>query len=141
MLKEFAEWVEDLTSFTVGDTIQVGFRPQEAPDRCSVIIETPGGSPISFTPGAVSRVDKVFQIISRSERPGNATTEGMWDARDDSWEIFNALFANAGFELPVVDNPYFVMYVEALTDPQYIGTDENGRYEYSADYIVKIRDN
>lgn len=141
MLKEVAEWIEDLTSFVVGTTIQVGYRPQSAPDRCNVILETPGGDPISYTPGSMSRNDKVFQIISRSERPGHATTKGMWDARDDSWEIFNAIFANSGYVLPVIDAAYFVMYVEAQSDPQYIGFDENGRFEYSVDYIVKLRNN
>lgn len=142
MLKEFAEFIEDRTTFVVGTTLQVGHRPQEAPDRCNVILESVGGSPDFDQP---DRVDKIFQIISRSERPGHATTEGVWDARDDAWEIFNALTGNvagviksAQWTLPVVDGSYIAMIIEAMNDPMYIGRDEDGRFEYSTNYLVKI---
>lgn len=144
MLKEFAKFVESKTGFICGGTLQVGYRPQTAPDRCSVILETPGGSPNFDLP---DRIDKIFQIISRSETPGHPTTQGMWDARDDAEKIFNAMTANlpgllksAQWTLPVVDKAYVAMTIEALSDPTYIGTDERGRFEYSADYLVKIRD-
>ena len=144
MLKEFAKFVESKTSFVSGSTLQVGHRPLTAPDRCNVIIESVGGSPNYDLP---DQIEKVFQIISRSETPGHPTTKGMWDARDDAWEIFNALTANlpgliksAQWTLPVVDKAYVAMVIMALSDPAYIGTDERGRFEYSTNYIVKIRD-
>jgi len=141
MLKEFCEFIEDKTSFEVGTTLQVGYRPQDAPDRCNVVIESVGGSVYFDKP---DRADQVFQIISRSTRGKLAN---MFDARDDAWEIFNALTANlpgllksSGWTLPVVDKAYIAMIIEAVATPAYIGTDEQGRFEYSTNYIVKIRD-
>lgn len=144
MLKEFAKFVESKTSFVCGTTLQIGHRTIDSPDRCSAILETPGGSPDFDLP---DRIDKVFQIISRSERPGTIGTKGMWDARDDATEIFNALTANlpgliksAQWTFPVVDKAYVACTIEALSDPAYIGTDQLGRFEYSVDYLVKGRD-
>ncbi len=144
MLKEFAKFVQSKTSFVVGTTLQVGYRPQSAPDRCNVILESVGGETFFDMP---NRADPVFQIISRSERPGHLTTKGMWDARADAWEIFNALTGNvpgvlksSGWTLPVVDKAYIAMIIEAVAIPQSIGTDKQGRFEYSTNYIVKIRD-
>ena len=141
MLKEFASFVADKTSFVKGSTLQVGFRPTSAPDRCNVIIESVGGESFFDMP---HRVDQVFQILSRSERGKKAS---IWQARDDAWEIFNTLTANlpgllksSGWDLPVVDKAYIAMIIEAVASPQYIGYDEQGRFEYSTNYIVKIRD-
>lgn len=145
MLKEFAKFVQSKTSFVTGTTLQVGHRPQSAPDRCSVILESVGGSPDFDLP---DRIDKIFQIISRSEAPGHLTTEGIFDARDDAWEIFNALTGNLPgvlksaqwtFPVVVVGVEYIANVIEALSDPRYMGTDEVGRFEYTADYLVKIR--
>lgn len=136
MLKEFCEFIEDRTTFIVGTTIQVGFRPQEAPDRCSVVLESIGGAPSFDLP---DRIDQSIQILSR----GN----DLWEARDDAWEIFNALTGNvpgviqsAQWTLPVVDGAFVACVIEAISSPQIIGRDDRGRFEYSTNYIVKIRD-
>lgn len=141
MLKEFCKFIESKTSFVTGTTIQVGYRDPDAPDRCNVVLESVGGEPFFDMP---NRADPVFQIISRSERGKLAS---MWQARDDAWEIFNALTANlpglirsSGWTLPVVDKAYIAMVIVAVAIPQSIGTDEEGRFEYSTNYIVKIRD-
>ena len=141
MLKEFCEFIEDKTSFVVGTTLQVGHRPQSAPDRCNAVLETVGGETFPEDP---SRVDIVFQILSRSERGGTAS---IWQARADAWEIFKALtgdtagvIRSAQWTLPVVDDSYVAMVIEAISAPAYIGQDEQGRFEYSTNYLVKIRD-
>lgn len=141
MLKEFASFVQSKTSFVKGTTLQVGFTPQTAPDRCNTILESVGGTVYFDKP---DRADQVFQILSRSER---GKTASIWQARDDSWEIFNALTGNtpgilksSGWTLPIVDKAYIAMIIEAVATPAYIGTDKQGRFEYSTNYIVKIRD-
>ncbi len=142
MIKEFCKFIESKTSFTVGSTIQVGWRPQTAPDRCSVVMETIGGSQNYDLP---DRIDKPFSIISRSTRGKLASQD---DARDDALEIFNALTGNvagvlksAQWALPVVDGgpSYVAETIEAMNDPTYIGQDEEGRFEYSTNYLVRLR--
>lgn len=125
----------------MGTTLQVGFTPQTAPDRCNVILESVGGSPNFDLP---DRIDKVFQIISRSTRGKLAN---IFDARDDAWEIYNALVGNtagilksAQWTFPVVDKAYVADIIEAISDPTYIGQDEQGRFLYSTNYLVKLRE-
>lgn len=141
MLKEFAEFIEDRTSFVVGTTLQVGFQPQDAPNRCNAILESVGGESFFDLPG---RADVVFQILSRSTRGKLAN---IFDARDDAWEIYNALVGNtagiiksAGWTFPVVDKAYVADVIEAVAIPAYIGQDEQGRFEYSTNYLVKLRE-
>ncbi len=141
MLKEFAGFIEDKTSFTVGTTLQVGFTPQDAPDRCNTIIESVGGDSNFDIPG---NVNPVFQILSRSTRGKLAN---IFDARDDAWEIFNALTGNAGviiksaqWTFPIVDKAYIADTIEAVGVPAYIGQDEQGRYKYSTNYLVRLRE-
>ncbi len=142
MLKEFAEFIEDKTSFVVGTTLQVGFRPQTAPDRCNVILESVGGTPYFDLP---DRADVVFQIISRSTSGKEAN---IFDARDDAWEIFNTLTGNTAgiiksaqwaFPIVVAGVEYIADIIEAIATPAYIGQDTQGRFEYSTNYLVKIR--
>lgn len=141
MLKEFAEFIEDKTSFVVGTTLQVGFTPEDAPDRCNTILESIGGTPNFDIPG---NIDKTFQVISRSTRGKEAN---IFDARDDAFEIFNALTANlpgliksAQWTFPIVDKAYIADTIEAVSDPAYFGQDEQGRFKYSANYIVRLRE-
>ena len=140
MLKEFCKFIASKTSFVVGTTLQVGYTPQSAPDRCNTVLESVGGETFFDMP---DRADVVFQILSRSER---GKTASIWQARDDAWEIFNALTANlpgliksSGWTLPVVDKAYIAMIIEAVSPPATIGPDKEGRFQYSTNYIVKIR--
>ena len=141
MLKEFCKFIASKTSFVVGTTLQVGFTSQGAPDRCNTVLESVGGTPYFDLP---NRADVVFQIISRSTRGKLAN---IFDARDDAWEIFNALTGNtagiiksAQWTLPVVDKAYKAMAIEAIALPASIGPDKEGRFQYSTNYIVKIID-
>jgi hypothetical protein len=132
MIKEFARLIEALTpsEFVVGDRIQVGHRLPTSPVRCSVILETAGGAVYGDVP---DMVDKAFQILSRGET--------YFTARDDAWVIFEALHGTAGWNLPVVDSgiTWWVASIDAYSDPAYIGQDEKGYFEFSANYIVRLR--
>ena len=84
----------------------------------------------------------MIQIISRGKTYMNA--------RDDAWEVFNALYASLpGSVLPLgsstlpavapaVQN-YEAMTITPLADPQYIGQDEKGWFEFSTNYIWRIQ--
>ena len=136
MLQEIAKFIEDKTaSFTIGTNLFEGHRLQDAPNRCTCILET-GGS--GLHPDLTDRVDKMIQVLSRAKT--------YFTARADAMEVFNALhtgdYGMAGHTLAAVDpavQAYEAMTIEAVSDPQYIGQDEKRRYEFSTNYQFKIR--
>jgi len=125
-LKTLAEFIESKTSFVIGKNLYVGHRLPTSKLRCQVILESGGGKPYFDLP---DRNDKAIQIISRAET--------YFNARDDAWEIFDALHGTAGWQLAGNKE---IMTIEALADPQYIGQDEEGRFEFSTNYIFKWED-
>jgi len=122
-LQTLAEFVESKVSFVIGTDLFVGHRLQNSPDRCQVILESGGGKPYFDLP---DRVDKSIQIISRANT--------YFTARTDAWEFFDALHGTAGWQLTGSNE---IMAIEALADPQYIGQDEKGRFEFSTNFIFK----
>ncbi len=131
MLKAVANFIATNTSFTFGTTIQYGWRPPDAPDRCHLVSE-PGPSPPDFY--LPDKTDKMIQVLTRAPN--------MDDARNDALEVFDFLNGAAGWELPeiVAGKKYFAMVIEAISQPQYIGMDESEFHEYSTNYLFKIRD-
>lgn len=135
MLKAITQFIANKAVLIVGTTLLSGHRPLDAPDNCSVVLETGGGETyFSLT----DRVDKHIQILTRG------TT--YFTARDAAWVIYKALITNftygsANWDLPVViaGTKYTAMVIEAVSDPTYIGQDEKGRYEFSHNYVFKIK--
>lgn len=112
-----------------------GHRPQGVVDACDVVLESSGGSVFFDLP---ERADVVFQVLSR--------TKTYFTARARAWAIYDAIFrdwtlGSAGWILPVVivGEEYEAMVIEPLTTPQYIGQDKKSRYEFSTNYIFKIK--
>jgi len=134
VIKEVATFIKDHTAgLVIGDTLQVGHRPQDAPDICDTVLESSGGSVIFDLP---ERADVVFQVLSRAKT--------YFTARARAWAIYDAIFRDwtygaANFTLPVVDAAYEAMIIEPLATPQYIRTDEKLRYEFSTNYLMKIK--
>ena len=130
MLPEIALFVQSKTSFVIGTDLFYGFRRSSDPDRCQVIQEATG-SPLEAQ--LKDRVDKTIQIVSRAKQYG--------EARSDAWEIFSVIHGTFGWTLsghtPGVE--YLCEVIEANADPQYIGKDEKGRYEFVTNYIFKIQ--
>lgn len=121
--QHLCNFIESKTSFVVGKNLFAGHRLPTAPNRCQVVLESGGGRTYFDLP---DRVDKLIQIISRAET--------YFEARQDAWEIFEAIHGTAGWNMPW---PSEYQTIEALADPQYIGQDEKGRYEFSTNYIFK----
>lgn len=132
MLKEISEWlVTQVAGLTIGSNVQVGFRAQGAPVRCHVVLETGGALP-AFE--LADRIDYMLQIVTRA-----ATYQ---DAREDAWEIFDAINGTAGWQIPALTSggqAYEAQVIQALAAPQYIGPDEKGAHEFSCNYQFKMK--
>ena len=135
MIKEIATFIATKATLIIGDTLQVGHRTQDAPDACDTILESSGGSIIFDLP---ERADLAIQVLSRAKT--------YFTARARAWAIYDAIFrdwiyGSAGWTLPIVTvgEEYEAMIIEPMATPQYIGTDEKLRHEFSCNYIFKIR--
>jgi len=127
----------------IGTDLFAGHRPLAVADNCDVVLESTGGE-VFFN--WAKRIDPVIQILSR----GNT----YFTARARAWKIYDAIYRehtaadalgnvypSAGWTLPIVAGGpvYIAMIIEPLSPPQYIGQDEKLRYEFSTNYIFKIR--
>lgn len=133
MIKEVAKFIANQAGLTIGTDLFEGHRPQGTIDACDVVLESSGGTVFFDLP---ERADVVFQILSR-----DAT---YFTARARAWVIYDAIFGihvygSAGWILPVVDDAYEAMTIEPLALPQYIGQDKKSRYEFSTNYLMKIK--
>jgi len=120
---------------TIGTDLFMGHRPQAVTDNCDVVLETTGGEAFFDLP---ERADPVIQVLSRGDT--------YFTARARAHVIYDAIFrthvyGSAGWTLPVIiaGVRYEAMVIEPLSPPQYIGQDEKLRYEFSTNYIFKIK--
>lgn len=135
MIQEVAKFIADKAGLTIGTDLLEGHRPQDTIDACDVLLETGGGTIFFDLP---KRADPVFQVLSRDETYVTARTR--------AWAIYDAIYRNwtlgsAGWTLPIVTigQEYEAMIIEPLAPPQYIGQDEKSRFEFSTNYLMKIR--
>lgn len=128
MLKEIATWIAAESGFTLGTTLQYGFRDQGAPDRCVLVAFNGGGATDEY---ASDRADQMVQILARAT--------SYKEAYDDSRTVFDAIHGQKGITLQVLVSGkiYFVSSVHAMALPQYIGPDEKGRHEWSTNFVFR----
>jgi len=79
----------------------------------------------------------MIQVISRANT--------YMTARDDAWTIFEVLHGEAGWvtNLTGIDAgapDLEAQTIEALADPQFIGQDDKDRYEFSTNYIFRMKE-
>jgi len=130
MIKELAQYIEDHSAFVIGATLQVGHREQDAPDRCVVIQETAGGD-TNFWQTDMEWLQ--IQVVARGVT--------YFNARDDARTIHALLHGAAGLTIGVAPaTEYIIGAITAVAPPQYIGQDEELRYEYSTNYRVAYYD-
>lgn len=137
MIKEIGQYIANKTAlsgahtiFTLGGNLQIGHRPATAPDRCVVLLErVPGRQDFWLD----DRVDLIVQVIARAA--------DYHDAREDAWAAHEILKKIIAVDLPVVNSgpQYHVATSEAQQTPTYIGQDERGRFELSANYVIRIQ--
>jgi len=130
MIKEFTQYIENNSSFVIDTNIFAGFRPADAPDRCLAVLEPTGGAVNSYFPDAG---EKVMQILSRAV--------SYWDARADIYTVFDLLKSKAQITLPIIvsDTIYKAEFIEAQNFPQSLQQDEEGRWEFSVNFAIRIR--
>ena len=130
MFQEICNLIEDLTGLTKGTDLQVGHRLPGAPDRCTLVGEAGGGESNFYCP---DMMNLNIQVVTRAKT--------YFQARDDAWVVFSVLHGTVGWNmLNAGSGPdYLAMAIEAMTTPQYIGQDENGRFEFSCNYIWRVR--
>lgn len=128
MIQEFAEWlVTQVPGLTIGGNLQVPYRAEDAPVRCHTLLDSGGPA----DPELPYREDALYQIATRG-------TTAM-EARDDARAIYDAIHGTSGWTIgPLVSGGqrYKIWSIRALAKPQYLGTGEDGGFEYSCNYLV-----
>lgn len=130
MIKELTKYIENNTTFDIDVDLFAGFRPADAPARCVAILEPTGGAVNSYFPDAG---EKVIQILTRAT--------SYWDARADAYTVFDLLKSKAQVTLPMIisDTTYKAEFIEAQHFPQSLQQDEEGRWEFSTNFVIRIR--
>ena len=143
LFKGIVECIETMTtSFKIGYheakavsliPLLAGHIPEEAKDvsRIAVVLDTGGGEVDGQLP---DQVRKAIQVLCRSET--------YFTALADSLEIFTAIHGMCCNPFPSIESgiEYKNMTIDALSDPGYIGQDENGYFQFSTNYIWIIKD-
>lgn len=131
MFKEICNLIEDRTGFVKGSTLQVAHRLSTAPDRCILVQESGGGE---ANPYCADMVNPLIQVTSRAKT--------YFQARADAWTVYKAFHPTFGWNMENVEGgeDYLAMSVTALAIPQYIGQDENKRFEFSVNFIFRIEE-
>ena len=140
MLSQIAQWIENQTvGFTIGTNLFIGHLPlkrvdgTDPPDRCTVLLENAGGGVYADIP---DRVDKLLQVYCRAKK--------YTDADTDSQTIYNLLHVRYGFDLHDYEGAsgteHLCMASEAQGAPAPIGQDPQDRWQFSTNYILRIRD-
>ena len=132
MIKEISTWAcTKVAGLTLGGNVQVGYRVQDAPVRCHTFLESGGAIP-AFE--LTDRIDYLIQVATRAET--------YQTARADAWAIFNAINGTAGWQVAPLTSggqAYEAQVVEALAAPQYIGQGEKGAFEFSTNYLFRMK--
>jgi len=126
MIKSLALFLEDkIPELTVGVNFFAGFRPQKAPDSCVVLLETAGGESNYY----VRDLEFLHvQVVVRGRT--------LFEARNLARKIHAVLHGVAGVTVGISPTFYFVGGITAISIPQYIGQDDNRRFEMSTNYRV-----
>lgn len=133
MIKEVTDFIATQAGLTRDTDIFAGHRLSDTIDACDVVLEVTGGAIFFDLP---ERADPVFQVLSRAKT--------YMTARARAYVIYDAIFrdhiyGSAGWTLPVVDATYEAMVIEPLAPPQYRGLDDKKRFEFSTNYVFKLK--
>lgn len=130
MLKEIATWLAARCGFTLGATMEFGHRKQTSADRCVLVAFNGGGATYPELP---ERIDQMVQILARST--------SYMEAYEDSMTIFSSIHGRAALNMTVLVSGqlYEAQVIAAVNAPQYIGPDENGRHEWSTNYVWRMK--
>jgi len=131
MLKEIVSYLkQELTGYTIGTNLFAGFVPSTITNDHLVVIETGG----STQPSIKDYVEKTIQVLS--------VASDYYTARDKAQDVYDLLHAGAGISLPQVagGKEYYVNAIVAISAPQALGQDSQGRFIISTNYILRSQD-
>ena len=98
-----------------------------------MISEAGGGEVFPQLP---DQANLMIMIVTRAKT--------YFQARADAMVFYNALHGESGWNVPNSgpgSGPdYLAMTIDAITYPQYIGQDANGRFEFSCNYIFRMEE-
>lgn len=123
MLKVFAARVATQASLTIGTTLFAGWRPDTAPDRCVTLLERVGTLTDLDKPALRQQQ---IQILTRD------TT--YFTCHDLAHSVFQAIIGDTGIQL----TDFYIHHVSGSA-PAFIGQDAKGRFEFSANLVVRYK--
>lgn len=128
MIKELGAFIASKGGLTVGTTLHVGWRPQDAADACDVLQEY-GGSPIFDIP---EQWDAQVQVVSRAK--------SYHAARTRAYAIYDAICKPTVWRISALTSggQAYLAVIEANQRPQYLGEDEKLRPEFVVNYTLHM---
>lgn len=130
MIREITKHIADnVSGLTIGLSLFSGHLPEDAPDECSVVLETGIGLP---DPYLKDSVEKTIQVYTRGRE--------YYETRDRAYAIYNFLNARRVEDLPVVTTgvEYRSNVVRAINQPQPLSKDEKGLWQFSTNFVFRI---
>lgn len=109
-----------------------GYIPRESESQARVVVVL--GTAGSEVDGQIpDQVRKAIQVLSRAET--------YMTAYADSLEIYTAIHGKCCDPFPALESgiEYKNYTIDAISDPSYIGQDENGYFQFSTNYIWIIK--
>ena len=131
MLKEIVSYLkQELTGYTIGTNLFGGFVPSTITNDHLVVIETGG----STQPSIKDYVEKTIQVL--------AVGSDYSTTREMAQDVYDLLHAGAGITLPTVagGKEYWVNAIVAISAPQALGQDNQGRFIISTNFVFKAQD-
>lgn len=123
MIKELADQMVGNLGLSLGTTLQVGFRPETAPDTCTAILER---TPALVDSDLPNYKQKPFQVLTRGQ--------GYHATRQEAERIAAYLLGLRGVQFPT----FYLAGVKG-TSPGWIGIDAKQRHEFSCNVTFYVR--
>ena len=129
MLKELCTWLAGKTGWSIGNAnvLHYGSWPQATPDDAVQLQQTGGKTQFQDT----KLFQRSIQMLVRATTYDAAQTLAFL-----GHEYMHGM---AGVTLPEVQTgeTWYIQTSDALNDPMFIGRDENDRFVFSANYILR----
>lgn len=130
-LHAFVKLVEtEMAGYTLGINLFMGYQPPKKPIRCTTILFNQGGG---FEADLPDGFEFNPQFLHRAQDESTVI--------EDAWLFFEQYKRRIYVDLPivVVGSEWTLQRLWAEDPPQREGTDELRRFEYTVDYIGRIK--
>jgi len=114
-------------SLAIGSTLFYGYRPQDAPDACTVVMDRVGASVNTYVTGVLTAR---IQFLTRGLTYPAAEIEALRIA---------AYIADLRGQFIDGDGWTWVIHSTDVTSPAFIGQDDKSRFEFSANVSFRLR--